>query len=61
MKQNTKYSIDIDQNSYINVIQSIPLTSNRIKSSTEPLIDNKRSQYRQLIGQLTGSKTWITT
>ena len=61
MKQNTKYSIDIDQNSYINVIQSIPLTGNRIKSSTEPLIDNKRSQYRQLIGQLTGSKTWITT
>ena len=56
IKQNTDYSIDIDQNNYINGIQPIPLTSERIKCSKEPLTDSERSQYRQLIGQL----NWVT-
>ena len=56
IKQNTDYSIDIDQNNYINGIQPIPLTSERVKCSKEPLTDSERSQYRQLIGQL----NWVT-
>lgn len=55
MKQNTKYSIDIDQNSYIIAIQSISLTGNRIKCSAEPLRDNEK--HWQLIGHSTGSQT----
>ena len=57
MKQNTKYSIDIDQNSYIIAIQSISLTGNRIKCSAEPLRDNER--HWQLIGHSTESQTWV--
>ena len=56
IKQNANFSIDIDQTNYVNGINPIMLTNDRIKYTSSPLTDKKRSQYRQLIGHL----NWIT-
>ena len=56
IKQNVDFSIDVDQTNYVNGINPIMLTNDRMKCTSSPLTDKERSQYCQLIGQL----NWIT-
>ena len=56
IEQNADLSIDVDQTNYINGVNPIMLTNDRMKHTSSPLTDKERSQYHQLIGQL----NWIT-
>ena len=56
IKQNTNFSIDVDQTHYVNGVNPIMLTNDRMKYTSSPLTDKERSQYLQHIGQL----SWTT-
>ena len=49
IKQNADFSIDVDQTNYVNGINPIMLTNDRIKYTSSPLTNKERSQYCQLI------------
>lgn len=44
--------ITVDQNHFIERIEMIPITSNRLSQKGEPLTDEERTQYRALVGQV---------
>ena len=56
IKQNADLSTDVDDTNYINGINPIMLTNDRMKHTSSPLTDKEKSQYCQLIGQ----QNWIT-
>ena len=56
MEQNANFSIDVDQTSYVNGVNPIMLTNDRMEYTSSPLTDKERSQYPQHLWQL----SWIT-
>ena len=47
MEQNANFSIDVDQTSYVNGVNPIMLTNDRMEYTSSPLTDKERSQYPQ--------------
>ena len=48
VKQNADFSNDVDETNYINGINPIMITNDRMKHTSSPLIDKEKGQYRQL-------------
>ena len=48
VKQNADFSNDVDETNYINGINPIMITNDRMKHTFSPLIDKEKGQYRQL-------------
>ena len=52
LKQNSDFSVKIDQNSYIDSIQEIALSKERTKDQKSSLTPSKKTLYNSTIGQL---------
>ena len=52
LKQNSNFSVKIDQNSYIDSIQEIVLSKERMKDWKSSLTPSEKTLYRSIVGQL---------
>ena len=56
LKQTSDFSLKIDHNSYIDSIQEITLSKERMKDRKSPLSPSEKTLYRSIVGQL----NWVT-
>ena len=52
LKQNSDFSVKMDQNSYIDSIQEIALSKERMKDRKSSLTPSEKTLYRSIVGQL---------
>ena len=52
LKQNANFRMKIDQNSYINSIQEIALSKERMKDQKNSLTPSEKTLHRSIVGQL---------
>ena len=52
LRQNSDFSVKINQNSYIDSIQAIVLSKERLKDHKSSLTPSDKTLYRSIVGQL---------